>query len=98
MQVEVPGELLISAGDVVSVEANSRSLLEASAAAYGLPLAGTLAGALLGTILQLAEGLVIAFALLGLAAGFAAGRRRLGSVCWQDQLRLAAPAPDEERL
>lgn len=90
--------MLLSAGDVVSVEANSRSLLEASAAAYGLPLAGTLAGALLGTILQLAEGVVVAFALAGLALGFAAGRRRLGSVCWQDQLRLAATGPDEERV
>lgn len=93
VRVEVPDGLGLSAGDVVNVEAGGQSLLRASAAAYGLPLAGMLAGAVTGALLSQSEGPVIAFAVLGLVAGFAAGKRSLRATCWQDQLRLAGPGP-----
>ena len=95
VKIEVPARLHLSAGDVVNVEANSQSLLEASMLAYGIPLAGMVTGTLLAALLGLSEGLTIAVAVAGLCLGLAAGKRASRAVCWQEQLRLASPLPPE---
>jgi len=61
-------------GDTVRVALDRRGLAGAAAAVYGLPLAGLLAGSLGATLLGLAEGAAIGFALGGFAVALPLAR------------------------
>lgn len=71
-----PG-LQLSEGDSVRLELAPRSLLRASLLAYGLPLGGGVAGAVLGYLAGGGDAITVLAAVLGLAGGVLAGRLHL---------------------
>jgi sigma-E factor negative regulatory protein RseC len=64
-------------GDAVSIELAPGNVLRAALLVYGLPLAGAAAGAAAAYAFALGDAGAAATALVGLAAGAMAGRRRL---------------------
>ncbi len=65
--------LALNPGDRVEIGLAEGALARASLLVYGIPLAGLLAGGLLGAGLDLAEGLVALMAFGGFGAGYALG-------------------------
>lgn len=92
LRLTIPRDLTVAVGDPVTVSMSGRSLLAASIFAYGLPLAGLLAGGMSALLLAASEGLAVVLAGAGLAAGLVVSRRRLARACWRAEtsVRLAA--------
>ncbi len=88
LRLTVPDGMSLAVGDTVTVSMQGRTLLVASALAYGLPLAGLLGGALIAALLSVSEGIALMFAGAGLAAGIVLGRRRLSAACWRAETHV----------
>ena len=71
-----PG-LELSEGDSVRIELAGSSVLKAALLVYGLPLAGAAIAAATAYVLGLGDPGAATLAIVGLAAGFIVGRRRL---------------------
>jgi sigma-E factor negative regulatory protein RseC len=75
----------LKAGDEVRIELSGSNLLRASGLVYGLPLAGAVTLAGLAYWLQPGDVAAAIMAILGLAAGWLAARRRLANAaCLRD--------------
>ena len=68
----------LQAGDLVLVSVDDGAIVRAAAASYLLPVAGLLAGALLGQLTGLGDGVVLLAALGGVFACVCYGRRAAG--------------------
>jgi positive regulator of sigma E activity len=77
IEVMVPDGVHPRVNDRVEVSLAPRNLLQAAVTVYGFPLTGGLAGAAFAYALVLGDTAAAVAALLGVAAGFAAGRWRL---------------------
>ena len=81
-RIEVPlmADQQLNEGDIVGLELAAREVLHASWIVYGLPLAGAAIAAASAYLLGFGDAGTAVLALVGLAAGFQAGRRRLRRV------------------
>ena len=77
IEVMVPDGVHPRVNDRVEVSLAPRNLLQAAVTVYGFPLTGGLAGAAFAYAFVLGDTAAAVAALLGVAAGFAAGRWRL---------------------
>ena len=77
IEVEIPAGLDPHVDDRVEVSLSPRNLLQAAVTVYGFPLTGALAGAAFAYALSLGDAAAAVAALLGIAVGLAASRRRL---------------------
>ena len=89
LRLPVPDGLTFAVGEAVTVSMQGSTLLMASVLAYGLPLAGLLAGGTVALLLSAGEILASGLALAGLAAGFAISRQRLRATCWRADTRVS---------
>lgn len=80
IQVQVPESMALRVGDQVTLELSPDSLLKASFLVYGLPLLGVVVMLIIGWLVAgpLNDVLAIALAIVGLLAGLATGRAKLG--------------------
>lgn len=85
LRVAVPKGIKLVVGDAVTLHVSGSALLAAAAIAYGLPLAGLLAGALLGHVLVPGDLGGVTTALVGLVGGGWMARRRAARFCWQHE-------------
>ena len=78
--VPVPESMHLRTGDRVSLELSPENLLRASFLVYGLPLFGAVIALMLGWIFvgTLSDPTAIVLAIVGLGAGWLAGRARIG--------------------
>jgi sigma-E factor negative regulatory protein RseC len=82
VEVAVPDGMELTVGDRVALSLLPENLLTAATIAYGIPLAGAVAGAAIGLSLAAGDLGAAGAALVGLTAGILAARRRLGrSAC-----------------
>lgn len=79
LEVSLTPNSQFSAGDKVRLKLEPAHLLRATILVYGLPLAGMVLGLSAGWLISrpLTDGVAVACAVAGLAAGFIAGRWQL---------------------
>ena len=79
LEVSLSSHSQFSEGDEVTLKLEPAHLLRATILVYGLPLAGMVLGLSAGWLVSrpLADGVAVACAVAGLAAGFIAGRWQL---------------------
>jgi sigma-E factor negative regulatory protein RseC len=79
LQLDVPGDLALSAGDRVYLEVSDSGILRAAVLAYGMPLAGVLLSLALARLVlgPLSDATGVCVAAAGLVTGWILGRRRL---------------------
>ena len=80
LQVPLPEEMGLRAGDQVCLELSPESLLKASFLVYGLPLVGVVTALLIGRLVvgPLPDTSAIGLAIVGLLTGLVVGRARIG--------------------
>lgn len=79
LEVAIPDGHRVDTGQAVTLAIEERRLFAASLLVYGWPLAGMASGALAAQSFSFGDAGALAGALLGLAAGGVAARRRLGN-------------------
>lgn len=93
----IPRGLAVRPGDRVRLDMAPRAVTELALWAYGLPLAGLVAGAVAGALLldPVSDAVTAAAAAAGLLVAAIAGRRRLGNRSCVDRFRptVAGRAP-----
>ena len=94
LQVDVPGDLVLSDGDTVTLSLSDSSILRAAIIAYGIPLTGVIVSLSCAWLWfgALSDGAGAGIAAAGLLAGWVWGRKRLASPACRRELlpRLTA--------